>query len=402
MRIDAPTNFLTSNVGTLFTVAAGRAHHLDGTGILRGPLPRMDRVSAKKNPAARALPVIVLCAVLGTAALAALALLLGVAVDGYLAGGAGVSAAWVAGAVGALLVAGAAAVVAPRLVARATAGQEAGDRQAVLLKYFALGQGYTGARAGGELVSLATDAVEKRARFRAGFSAPALAAVLAPILVVLVIGVFIDPVSALLLAIALPVIPLLVTGFQKLFRTSSANYRRSQGMLAASFMDTLNGLGMLRLNNAEGAAGSQDRRRLRTGAPAGHETAGRQPAGAAGHRCDVRAGAGHRVRGAGRLAAGRRAHQPGPGRGDGPAEHVDAPARRVRRRLLLHRHDRPGRGKGNRRAAGHGSGDGTGGRTVRPSGVSVGWPSKTSVPGTAGDRCCTRCRSNSRRAPTPP
>ena len=148
-------------------------------------------------------------------------------------------------------------MVTPRLVARATAAQEAGDRQAVLLKYFALGQGYTGARAGGELVSLATDAVEKRARFRAGFSAPALAAVLAPILVVLAIGVFIDPVSALLLAIALPVIPLLVTGFQKLFRSSSANYRRSQGMLAASFMDTLNGLGMLRLNNAEGAAGAR-------------------------------------------------------------------------------------------------------------------------------------------------
>ncbi|GAA1498043.1 ATP-binding cassette domain-containing protein [Paeniglutamicibacter kerguelensis] len=214
-------------------------------------------MSGKKNPAARALPVIVVCAVLGTAALAALALLLGVAVDGYLAGGAGVSAAWVAAALVALLVAGAAAVVAPRLVARATGGQEADDRRAVLLKYFALGQGYTGARAGGELVSLATDAVEKRARFRAGFSAPALAAVLAPILVVLVIGVFIDPVSALLLAIALPVIPVLVTGFQKLFRSSSANYRRSQGMLAASFMDALNGLGMLRLNNAEGAAGAK-------------------------------------------------------------------------------------------------------------------------------------------------
>ncbi|MFF5794228.1 ATP-binding cassette domain-containing protein [Paeniglutamicibacter sp. NPDC012692] len=214
-------------------------------------------MSAKKNPAARALPVIVLCAVLGTAALSALALLLGVAIDGYLAGGAGVPDAWVAAAVAALLVAGAAAVATPRLVARATAAQEAGDRQAVLLKYFTLGQGYTGARAGGELVSLATDAVEKRARFRAGFSAPALAAVLAPILVVLAIGVFIDPVAALLLAAALPVIPLLVTGFQKLYRTSSANYRRSQGMLAASFMDTLNGLGMLRLNNAEGAAGAR-------------------------------------------------------------------------------------------------------------------------------------------------
>ncbi|MFJ6415918.1 ABC transporter ATP-binding protein/permease [Paeniglutamicibacter sp. NPDC091659] len=212
-------------------------------------------MSAKKNPAARALPVIVLCAVLGTAALSALALLLGAAVDGYLAGGAGVSKPWGAGVAGALLVAGATAVATPRLVARAAAAQEAGDRQAVLLKYFALGQGYTGARAGGELVSLATDAVEKRARFRAGFSAPALAAVLAPILVVLAIGVFIDPVAALLLAIALPVIPVLVVGFQKLFRTSSANYRRSQGMLAASFMDTLNGLGMLRLNNAEGAAG---------------------------------------------------------------------------------------------------------------------------------------------------
>ncbi|MGL3805253.1 ABC transporter ATP-binding protein/permease [Paeniglutamicibacter sp. R2-26] len=214
-------------------------------------------MSVKKNPAARALPVIVLCAVLGTASLSALAVLLGVAIDRSLGGGPSVSTSWGAGVAASLFVAGVTAVATPRLVARATAEQESGDRQAVMLKYFALGRGYTGARAGGELVSLATDAVEKRARFRAGFSGPALAAVLAPILVVLVIGVFIDPVAALLLAIALPVIPLLVTGFQKLFRNSSANYRRSQGMLAASFLDALNGLGMLRLNNAEGAAGAR-------------------------------------------------------------------------------------------------------------------------------------------------
>lgn len=214
-------------------------------------------MSGKKNPAARALPVIVVLAVLGTAALASLVLLLGSVLDGFLAGERGPNRSWVLSAALALVVAGATAVVTPRLVAGATAGQESEDRQAVLLKYFALGQGYTGAKAGGELISLATDAVEKRARFRAGFSAPAMAAVLAPILVVLIMGVFIDLASALLLAIALPLIPVLVTGFQKLFRTSSANYRRSQGMLAASFMDTLNGLGMLRLNNAEGAAGDR-------------------------------------------------------------------------------------------------------------------------------------------------
>ena len=328
----------------------------------------MDRVSGKKNPAARALPVIVVCAVLGTAALAALALLLGVAVDGYLAGGAGVSAAWVAGAVAALLVAGAAAVVAPRLVARATAGQEADDRRAVLLKYFALGQGYTGARAGGELVSLATDAVEKRARFRAGFSAPALAAVLAPILVVLVIGVFIDPVSALLLAIALPVIPVLVTGFQKLFRSSSANYRRSQGMLAASFMDALNGLGMLRLNNAEGAAGAR--------IAAASERVRRQVMKLlAGNQLVLLVidatfalglVTGSVVLAGWRLGGGH--ISPGQARGHGPVEHADAPARRVRRRLLLHRHDRPGRGKGNHRAAGTGPGDCAGGRARRGDG----------------------------------
>lgn len=214
-------------------------------------------MSGKKNPAARALPIIVILAVVGTIALASLALLMGAAIDRYLSGARGLEGSWVALTVGALLVAGLSAMLSPRLVARATAKQESADRKAILLKYFALGQGYTGARAGGALISLATDSVEKRARFRAGFSAPAIAAVLAPILVVLMIGVFIDVLAALLLAIALPVIPLLVTGFQKLFRASSANYRRSQGTLAASFMDTLNGLGMLRLNNAETAAGQK-------------------------------------------------------------------------------------------------------------------------------------------------
>lgn len=214
-------------------------------------------MSGKKNPAARALPVIVVLAVLGTAALATIALLMGEAIDRYASGARGVEKSWVMLIVVALLVAALVAVLTPRLVARATAKQEASDRRAIMLKYFALGAGYTGAQAGGELISLATDAVEKRARFRAGFSAPAIAAVLAPILVVIMIGIFIDVLAALLLAIALPIIPLLVTGFQKLFRASSANYRRSQGMLAASFMDTLNGLGMLRLNNAEGVAGSK-------------------------------------------------------------------------------------------------------------------------------------------------
>lgn len=214
-------------------------------------------MSGKRNPAARALPIIVVLAVLGTAALATVALLMGVAIDRYVAGGRGVDQNWAAFIVVALFVAGLAAFCTPRLVALATSKQESTDRKAILLKYFALGAGYTGARAGGELISLATDAVEKRARFRAGFSAPAIAAVLAPILVVVMIGVFIDVPAALLLAIALPVIPLLVTGFQKLFRTSSANYRRSQGMLAATFMDTLNGLGMLRLNNAETMAGKK-------------------------------------------------------------------------------------------------------------------------------------------------
>lgn len=214
-------------------------------------------MSGMRNPAARALPVIVVLAVLGTAALATIALLMGVAIDRYVAGVRGVDNKWVSLVVLALFVAGLVAAWTPRLVARTTAKQESADRKAILLKYFALGAGYTGARAGGELISLATDAVEKRARFRAGFSAPAIAAVLAPILVVVMIGVFIDVPAALLLAIALPIIPLLVTGFQKLFRASSANYRRSQGMLAATFLDTLNGLGMLRLNNAEAAAGKK-------------------------------------------------------------------------------------------------------------------------------------------------
>lgn len=214
-------------------------------------------MSGKKNPAARALPVIVVLAVLGTAALATIALLMGAAIDRYVSGARGVEKSWLMLIGVALLVAALVAVLTPRLVAKTTAKQEASDRKAILLKYFALGAGYTGAKAGGELISLATDAVEKRARFRAGFSAPAIAAVLAPILLVVMIGIFIDVLAALLLAIALPIIPLLVTGFQKLFRASSANYRRSQGMLAASFMDALNGLGMLRLNNAEGAAGGK-------------------------------------------------------------------------------------------------------------------------------------------------
>jgi ABC-type multidrug transport system fused ATPase/permease subunit len=99
-------------------------------------------------------------------------------------------------------------------------------------------------------VSTATDGVERAAAYRGTFIAPMIGSVTVPLVVLVVIAATIDWVSALWLLIAVPVIPLAVGGFQRVFSKVSSEYRVNSRLLSARFLDAFQGLTTLRLLGA--------------------------------------------------------------------------------------------------------------------------------------------------------
>lgn len=104
-------------------------------------------------------------------------------------------------------------------------------------------------RAGG-LVSLMTDSVERVSTYRQTFLGPTVGAVLAPLGVLVVVAVAVDPVTAGLLALAIPAIPLAIRGFQKAFRQDSAASRAARVRLAGRYLEAIQGLETITLLGA--------------------------------------------------------------------------------------------------------------------------------------------------------
>jgi ABC-type multidrug transport system fused ATPase/permease subunit len=149
------------------------------------------------------------------------------------------------------LVAAVCGIVSSQVTARAQGVTERRLRRLIIGHVIDLGVARRSDAASGRLVSAATADVEKAAGYRAGFVGPIAATMAGPVLVILVIGIAVDPVSALWLAVAIPVIPLVVGGFQRAFRRVSGSYRRSAGMLSAAFLEAVQGLSTLVLHRAE-------------------------------------------------------------------------------------------------------------------------------------------------------
>lgn len=191
----------------------------------------------------------VLVAWLATIALATVYLVLGRALDAIRAGR-DLAFGEMLLAVAAALVAG----VATAWVARAAAGRQADVEQTlrrrVLRAFLAAGPPDVTRVATGRLVSTATDATERVGAYRGSFLGPAVASVTVPVVVLVVVGVAIDPLTALVLAVVVPVAPAIIIGFQRLFRASSAAYRVSSRRLAGAFLDAIQGLTTLRLLGA--------------------------------------------------------------------------------------------------------------------------------------------------------
>ena len=129
-------------------------------------------------------------------------------------------------------------------------------RQAVMSRVLQLGP--TGTRGGtGELLSMATNSVERTAHYRAGFLGPMTGALTTPLLVLAVMAVTTDAGIAWRLAVLIVLVPLAIGGFQRLVRPVGAAYHRSQARLTSAFLEALRGLDTLVY--ARAAQGTADR-----------------------------------------------------------------------------------------------------------------------------------------------
>ncbi|WP_169166579.1 ABC transporter ATP-binding protein/permease [Cellulomonas taurus] len=160
-----------------------------------------------------------------------------------------------------------AAFVGPRISLGAVGPREGQRRDVLLDQMFRLGVAFRTQERSGRFVSTATDGVERAANYEATFRWPILASMTVPVIALVGLGVVVDPVIALWLAVALPAIPLLVGGFQKAFRGVSGRYRMTSRRFAAQYLDAIQGLptatafSRARAKGAELARSAEDLRR---------------------------------------------------------------------------------------------------------------------------------------------
>lgn len=153
----------------------------------------------------------------------------------------------------AALLAGAASFIGGRMMPQL----EIEARHKMLRHVFALGSPERTQERAGRIVNTSTDGVERVAQYRSIFVGPMLASLATPALVLIIVALFIDPISALFLAISVPIVPLSIMAFQKAFKPVSKRYRASSRALAAQELDAIQGLSALVLMNAGKRMGAQ-------------------------------------------------------------------------------------------------------------------------------------------------
>lgn len=188
--------------------------------------------------------------------LAGALLIVGRVLDGVLAGETP-SAGTVALLVALVLIAAAAAASSTLVVQRSKTTTERALRRLLVGQLFSIGPLALGRERTGSLVSTATASVERASAYRAGFLGPIVASLTTPLLVLAVIAVAIDPLTAGLLLLLVPLIPLIIVGVQRAFRSSTGAYRRSAAQLSAAFLSAVQGLTTLTLNRAAARTGEE-------------------------------------------------------------------------------------------------------------------------------------------------
>lgn len=127
----------------------------------------------------------------------------------------------------------------------------------LLRNLFAQGPGVLARRSAGSLIDMMTSGTEKIQRYRQAFLGSMIGAMLSPLLVLAVMGFFVDFWCALVLLVFVPLVPAIIFGFSKVTRKVSSRSRRRRNQLAASYLDALSGLETLTLLGATDSRGKQ-------------------------------------------------------------------------------------------------------------------------------------------------
>lgn len=94
----------------------------------------------------------------------------------------------------------------------------------------------------GRLLATATASVEKTAQYRASFLGPITASLTTPLLVLGIMALAVDAVTAGVLLLLILLVPPLIGGFRRLVRPVGGAYRRSQAALTSAFLDAIQAL----------------------------------------------------------------------------------------------------------------------------------------------------------------
>lgn len=105
----------------------------------------------------------------------------------------------------------------------------------------------------GAMVNLYTDSIERFCEYRQIYLGPTKAALTLPFLVLIYLMIFVDWLSALVLILMCPLIPLAIIGFMRLFSARSKRSRKQRANLSAKYLEALQTLSTLRLFGAAAA-----------------------------------------------------------------------------------------------------------------------------------------------------
>jgi len=191
--------------------------------------------------------IVVALSLIAAAGSAGLVVLIGQGFDRLITG-ATLDGQWYIGVAGELVALLVATFLIPIVISHDSQALTNYQRSKLLKHYLSIGPLAVRRAGEGELVHAAMDSVERSVKYRSSFIGPASAAVATPILILCFIGLFIDPLSAVLLVIPTALVPVIVLGFQRRFGSANGEYRRAQGILSATFLDALRSLNMLKLN----------------------------------------------------------------------------------------------------------------------------------------------------------
>ncbi len=102
----------------------------------------------------------------------------------------------------------------------------------------------------GRVIQMMTDSAERVTEFRQVYFGSTMAAMLIPVAVLVWIGIFIDAVVGFVVLALIPVIPLAIGGFMRVFRKTSANSREQRAALTVRYLDAIRNLVTIRLLGA--------------------------------------------------------------------------------------------------------------------------------------------------------